>query len=51
VDSFLLHGRPAKLLLITTGNIDNATLEHLLMQALPAITAGFAQHTPLIIHR
>jgi predicted nuclease of predicted toxin-antitoxin system len=51
VDSFLLHGRPAKLLLITTGNIDNATLEHLLEQALPAIAAGFAQHTYLELSR
>ena len=58
VDSFLLHGRPAKLLLITTGNSANATLEHLLVSALPAIAAGFAQHaylelsrTALIIHQ
>jgi predicted nuclease of predicted toxin-antitoxin system len=51
VDSSLLHGRPAKLLLITTGNIDNATLEHLLVQALPAIAAGFAQHTYLELSR
>lgn len=51
VDSFLLHGRPANLLLITTGNIDNATLEHLLVQAIPAIAAGFAQHTYLELSR
>jgi predicted nuclease of predicted toxin-antitoxin system len=51
VDTLLVQGRPAKLLLITTGNIDNATLEHLLRQALPAIAAGFAQHTYLELSR
>ena len=30
VDSHTLQGRPAKLLLISTGNISNATLESLL---------------------
>lgn len=37
VQSFLIFGRPEKLLLIATGNIGNAELETLLRTNLPAI--------------
>lgn len=41
VDSFLLHRQPYKLLLISTGNIDNAALEAILSRCLPDIVAAF----------
>lgn len=37
VQSHLLNGRPEKLLLIATGNINNAALENLFKRNLPAI--------------
>jgi predicted nuclease of predicted toxin-antitoxin system len=37
VTSHLLHGRPAKLLLVTTGNIRNRDLETLLTTLMPDI--------------
>jgi predicted nuclease of predicted toxin-antitoxin system len=37
VDSHLLHGRPAKLLLISTGNIRNRDLECLIVPLIPDI--------------
>lgn len=37
VTSHLLHGRPAKLLLISTGNIRNRDLEALLLGLMPDI--------------
>lgn len=40
VDSFVLCGRPEKLLLISTGNITNADLEALLRPNLDAIVAS-----------
>ena len=45
VDSHILHGRPAKLLLISTGNISNRDLEKLVIPLLPAITLAFAAHS------
>lgn len=41
VHSFHVHGRPRKLLLISTGNIANAELERLLLPQLSAIEAEF----------
>lgn len=41
VNSFQLHGRPRKLLLVATGNIGNAQLEHLLLRNLAAIANAF----------
>lgn len=41
VESFILHSRPEKLLLISTGNISHAELEQLLLPQLPAIAAAF----------
>ncbi|MDB5328078.1 MAG: hypothetical protein JWM57_3647 [Phycisphaerales bacterium] len=37
VDSHTLHGRPAKLLLISTGNLSNTELEALLVPLIPQI--------------
>lgn len=37
VDSHILHGRPARLLLISTGNITNRELEALLVPLIPDI--------------
>jgi len=42
VDSHLLAGRPAKLLLISTGNITNPDLESLMSTQIPVIVAEFA---------
>ena len=41
VDSHLLLGQPAKLLLITTGNISNQELERLVAPLIPPIIASF----------
>ncbi|HZG54176.1 MAG TPA: DUF5615 family PIN-like protein [Pyrinomonadaceae bacterium] len=41
VNSFLLHRRPSKLLLISTGNIRNAELEVLFLSNLESIAAQF----------
>ncbi len=42
VDSHILRNRPAKLLLISTGNISNQLLETLLVPLLPDIIREFA---------
>lgn len=44
VQSFLLAGRPPKLLLIATGNISNAALENLIRANLTTITKAFEAH-------
>jgi predicted nuclease of predicted toxin-antitoxin system len=44
VNSFVLLGKPAKLLLVSTGNITNADLESLFVQALPGIVTDFQNH-------
>lgn len=41
VESFILQHRPEKLLLISTGNISNVELEHLLLPHLDSIASGF----------
>jgi predicted nuclease of predicted toxin-antitoxin system len=41
VDSHLLLGQPAKLLLVTTGNISNRELERLAIPLIPKIISGF----------
>jgi predicted nuclease of predicted toxin-antitoxin system len=51
VDSHLLHDRPAKLLLVSTGNISNDDLELLLALLLPDIVREFANHDFLEIGR
>jgi len=57
VNSFMLHRRPPRLLLISTGNISNHELETLLAPAIPAILSAFdaasfveLNRTSLIIH-
>jgi predicted nuclease of predicted toxin-antitoxin system len=45
VDSHLLRGRPAKLLLISTGNISNRGLEALVVPLIPDIVREFQTHS------
>lgn len=44
VNSFILHNRPHKLLLISTGNITNAELERLLTENFDDIVAAFEEY-------
>jgi predicted nuclease of predicted toxin-antitoxin system len=44
VQSFLLAGRPPKLLLVSTGNISNTALENLIHTNLATITEAFEAH-------
>lgn len=45
VNSFLIEGRPARLLLVSTGNIDNVTLLEIFRTRLPEITGVFTNHS------
>jgi predicted nuclease of predicted toxin-antitoxin system len=45
VDGHLLHGRPPKLLLISTGNISNRNLEALVVPLIPDIVREFQTHS------
>jgi predicted nuclease of predicted toxin-antitoxin system len=45
VDSHILHNRPAKLLLISTGNIRNSELEALLVPLIPDIIREMQTHS------
>ena len=49
VDTHLLRGRPAKLLLISTGNISNRDLEALVLPLIPDIIIEFQMHSFLEI--
>jgi predicted nuclease of predicted toxin-antitoxin system len=51
VDSHLLLGRPAKLLLVSTGNISNGELESLAVPLLPDILREFQTHSFLELGR
>jgi len=51
VDSHLLQGRPAKLLLISTGNNSNRDLEALVVPILPDIVREFGSHSFLELGR
>jgi predicted nuclease of predicted toxin-antitoxin system len=44
VTGFLLRGAPPKLLLVSTGNISNDALSHLVAMNLAALVAALAQH-------
>jgi predicted nuclease of predicted toxin-antitoxin system len=44
VDSLLLRRQPFKLLLVTTGNLRNAELEHLFLANLESIVEALATH-------
>lgn len=57
VDSFLITGKPDKLLLISTGNITNVELEAVVLANLASLTAALSAHrfvelsrTALIVH-
>jgi predicted nuclease of predicted toxin-antitoxin system len=45
VDTHILRARPAKLLLISTGNISNNALEALMVPLIPDIVREFASHS------
>ena len=51
VDTHVLHGRPAKLLLISTGNISNRDLETLMVPLLPDLVREFGSHSFLELGR
>jgi predicted nuclease of predicted toxin-antitoxin system len=51
VDTHTLLGRPAKLLLVTTGNLSNAELERLMVPLIPLIVSEFHTHCFLEIGR
>ncbi len=51
VDSHILLGRPARLLLISTGNIGNREVEALLGPLLPVIVSEFRTHSFLEVGR
>jgi len=51
VDAHVLRNRPAKLLLISTGNISNRDLEALVVPLLPAIVREFQTHAFLELGR
>jgi predicted nuclease of predicted toxin-antitoxin system len=44
VDTHVLRGRPARLLLISTGNISNRNLEALMVPLIPDIVREFGSH-------
>lgn len=44
VDSHLLTGKPAKLLLVSTGNIQNRELQTVLIPLIPDLIREFAKH-------
>src|SRR3954447_24771196 len=51
VDGHILRGRPAKLLLISTGNISNRDLEALVVPLIPDIIREFGSHSFLELGR
>jgi predicted nuclease of predicted toxin-antitoxin system len=51
VDGHLLRGRPAKLLLISTGNVSNRDLEALVVPLIPDVVREFQAHSFLELGR
>src|SRR6476646_4602889 len=51
VDSHILHSRPAKLLLVSTGNISNRDLESLMVPLIPDIIREFQTQSFLELDR
>ena len=51
VDAHILHARPAKLLLVSTGNISNRKLEALLVPLVPDIVRALQTHNFLELGR
>lgn len=51
VNSFLLSGKPRKLLLVSTGNITNTDLENIFVPQIPVIAAAFETYDYLELTR
>ncbi len=51
VQSFLLSGEPARLLLVATGNIPNVDLEQLIRHNMASIEAAFINHHYIELNR
>jgi predicted nuclease of predicted toxin-antitoxin system len=51
VNSHLISARPAKLLLVSTGNISNRELEQLVVPLIPTLVAEFQTHAFLELGR
>jgi len=51
VRSHLLHGTPARLLIVATGNIGNQDLTALLLRVLPELNRLFADHVLIELNR
>ena len=51
VDAHILRGRPAKLLLVSTGNISNRDLEALVVPLIPDMVREFQTHVFLELGR
>jgi predicted nuclease of predicted toxin-antitoxin system len=51
VNSHVLHAKPAKLLLVSTGNISNRELEQLMTPLIPHIVQSFQTHSFLELGR
>lgn len=51
MDTHILRGRPAKLLLVSTGNISNRDLEALMVPLIPDIVREFGSHLFLELGR
>lgn len=51
VDSHVLHARPERLLLISTGNVSNRELEALMVPLIPAIVQAFQSDSFLELGR
>jgi len=51
VNTFMIHGRPYKLLLVSTGNITNDDLEGLFLQNIDDIAQAFNQYDFIEIDR
>ena len=58
VHSHVLHGRPSKLLLISTGNLTNTALESIFAPQMTVLAALFETHsfielsrTTLVVHK
>lgn len=51
VNAHVLRGRPARLLLISTGNISNRDLELLVRPLIPRVMQEFLQHSFLELGR
>lgn len=51
VNSFIIHAKPYKLLLISTGNSTNFQLENIILQNFTAIVSGFSEYSFIEVGR